>query len=274
MPLLKGRAATPVRPGQVTKDILTGKIPLHTGEYVTEAAITDLHATYRELIKRENTLRPKTKRLRGMTQFSFKTWFKFAQLLHLVELVREEPMKFPPAGGHLYSVRKPDGVHAVISTRRIFKLSAIGAEDEKSWANLCKAWTEGWAAPQKVEYVAPPVVEKPPVVKVPPIVKPPKKFKWVEVPTKRQFGLLMAHLESLATIGITDPAVAAEVHILSMKPGDWLIWIDDALENARAVDNVEEINKLEKWSSGITSMMEFLEEDNFEGAIASLREIT
>lgn len=273
MTLLKGRAATPIRPGIMIKQVLTGQTPLHTGETVSESAIVDLHSTYKELIRRENTLRPKVKRLRGMTYPSFLKIFKFAQLLHLVELVREEPMSFPPPRGNLYSLRKPDGVHVVTSTRRVFKITAVGAEDEKSWTNLCKAWIEGWAAPQAIVYVVPPIVEKPPVVKVPPKVKPPKKFKWVEVPTKRQFGLLMAHLESLAAIGIADPAVAAEVHVLSMKPGDWLIWIDDALEDARAVGNVAEIKKLEGWTSGITSMMEFLEEDNFEGAIASLREI-
>jgi len=293
MALLKGRAATPVRPGLVIKSILTGQIPLHTGEYVTEAAITDLHATYKDLIRQENTLRPKVKRLRGMTQFSFKTLFKFAQLLNLVELVREEPMKFPPPGGDLYSLRKTDEVRVVVSTRRVFKITTIGADDEKSWTNLCRAWIEGWPAPQKVEYAVPPTPPAPPAPPAPlekepteeaaqKPVKPPKPpkptkvakpFKWVSIPSKRQFGLLLDHLEDLSTAGITSSDVAREVKILSMKLGDWLLWIDDSLEDARAINNTAVIERLDMWSSSITNMMEFLEDDNLEGAIASLREI-
>jgi len=179
---LRGRAATPIRPGLVTKSVLMGETPLATGELVHEAAITDLHRAYMELIKRENTVRPRAKRLRGMTYASFLKLFKFSQLLNLVELVREEPMQFPPPGGPLISARKPNGIHGVVSVRRVFKLTGIGAEDEKSWTNLCKAWIEGWSAPQKAEYLPPPYVPRPrvrvPVEEVPPEEVPIKPYVW------------------------------------------------------------------------------------------------
>ena len=187
MTILRGRAASPVRPGLVTKQVLLGVIPLATGELVEEASISDLHNAYKEQIRRENALRPRAKRLRGMTSYSFKTFFKFAQLLGLVELVREEPMQLPPPGGPLYSIRVTDKPRVVVSTRRIFKISPLGREDEKSWTNLAKAWTEGWTAPQKAEYIAPlpreevePRVREEVVTEVVPI-------KWVPKPSDKQF---------------------------------------------------------------------------------------
>lgn len=267
MTTLKGRAATPVRPGICIKQVLLGQVPLATGEIVSEAAITDLHSAYKELVKRENALRPKVKRLRGMTYRSFVTLFKFAVLLSLVEHVRDEPMAFPPPGGPLYRVEKPDGIHAVISTRRIFKITSVGSEDEKSWTNLCKAWIEGWTAPQKVEYALPPA--KPVPRRRPPVM--PKPYKWVAIPSPRQFRLLLGHLESLAAVGITDADVAKEVRRLYMRLGDWLIWIDDALSDAKALDDKPTVTRMEEWNKEITSMMEFFDEDNIEGAMASLR---
>lgn len=270
--VLRGRAAQPVRPGATIKGVLLGQTPLATGALVTEAAITDLAGAYKELIKRENALRPKEKRLRGMTYKSFLTLFKFAQLLGLVELVREEPMEFPPPKGHLYSVRRHDGVHVVISTRRIFRLTDVGREDERSWTNLCKAWIESWPAPQKVEYAppyAPPVEEAPP--RPPRVPRKPPVFKWVAVPSPRQFRLFLRHLESLEAIGVEDLKVISEMDALSMKVGDWLVEIEDSL--AEAV-KPEEIARFENWQKVITDVSEALMDRDLSRAIASLRELT
>ncbi len=270
----RGRGATPVRPGLVTKGVLLGQIPLATGELVTEAAINDLHSSYKELIKRENALRPKARRLRGMTAQSFKTLFKFAQLLNLVELVREEPALFPPPGGPLYSIRKPDGVHVVVSTRRVFKLTAVGKEDERSWSNLCRAWREGWSAPEKIEY-APPYVPppKPPVVppvEVPEVFVP---YKWMPTPSTARFKTLLAHLETMGAIGAAEPEIAAEIDRLSMLVSDWVMEIGDALDDARAINNVRAIRRLEPQFKSITALTEALMDGDLRRAIASLRKL-
>jgi hypothetical protein len=255
MVILKGRAATPVRPGYVIKAVLSGQIPLVTGQIVTEASINDIHGAYKEQIRRENSLRSREKRLRGMTAFSFKTLFKFAQLLGLVELVREEPMQFPPPHGHLYSLRKHDGIHVVISTRRIFKLTDIGKEDELSWTNLCKAWMEQWPAPQKMKYIQPlPRPEKParapepapaavgevPIEEAPPFTP----LAWVPRPSDREFKKLLGHLETLSEIGMEDLAVRAEVGRLSSLVDDWVVYVDERLDEAKAISFKEAIGKL------------------------------
>lgn len=273
MVVLRGRGAQPVRPGTTVKGVLLGEIPLPTGELVSEAAITDLHNSYKELIKRENALRPKDKWLRGMTAQSFKTLFKFAQLLGLVELVREEPMLFPPPGGPLYSLRKPDGVHAVVSTRRVFRLTGVGREDERSWTNLCRAWMEKWPAPAKIEY-APPYVPPPPKPRPPKVVPVFVPFKWVAKPSMRQFRLLARHLEELQSIGIDAPDVSAEVDHLAMRVGDWLLDIEDSLDEARAIHYTEAIHKYEVWHKCITGVMEGLMDMDLPRAIATFREIT
>ncbi len=269
----RGRGATPVRPGLVTKGVLLGQIPLATGEIVTEAEITDLHSSYKELIKRENTLRPKAKRLRGMTYHSFLTLFKFAQLLNLVELVREEPMLFPPPGGSLFSVRKPDGAEAVISSRRVFKLTAVGREDERSWTNLCRAWIDKWPAPEKIEYAPPyvPPPPKPPVV--PPIPEVFAPYKWMPTPSTARFKTLLAHLETMEAIGAAEPEIAAEIDRLSMLVSDWVMEIGDALDDARAINNTRAIRRLEPQLKAITALTEALMDGDLRRAITSLKEL-
>ncbi len=274
MVTLRGRAAQTIRPGNVTKDVLLGKVPLATGELVSEAAITDLHSAYKRLIKEENTLRPKVKRLRGMTYRSFLTLFKFAQLLGLVELVREEPLLFPPPGGPLFSIRKPDGAHVVTSTRRVFKLTAVGKEDERSWSNLCTAWRESWPAPAKVEYALPYVPPvKPPKVEVPPpaVFTP---YKWVPRPSMAQFKSLLAHLKTLGAIGATDPVVTGEMDRLAMLMGDWVVELEDSLEDARAIQHTKAIERLEKWHKHITVTDEALMDRDLDRAIKGLEELT
>ncbi len=274
--MIRGRAASPIRPGFIVRDVLSGKIPLETGELISEAAITDLHRAYRQVVSRENALRPKARRLRGMTSFSFKTFFKFAQLLKLVELVREEPMQFPPATGQLFSVRIMDGKPtAVASTRRVFRLSTIGAADERSWSDLRRAWQEQWPAPQKLEIpIEVPPVEKP-VVEKPPVAKPARfpTLRWVPVPTSRQFGLLLKHLEKLSLFGPMDERVIVEMDSLSMKIGDWELSIEDSLGDAISKDNKPAIAQYEGWQKHIAGVREGLIDRDLEKASGSLRKL-
>ena len=274
---LRGRAATPVRPGLVTKSVLLGETPLSTGELVTEAAITDLHSAYKELIRRENEVRPKAKRLRGMTAQSFKTLFKFAQLLNLVELVREEPMNFPPPGGPLYSVRKiDDEPRAVISARRIFKITPVGAEDEKSWTNLAKAWIEGWEAPQKAEYIPPPYVpraRKPPEAP-PEVLVTFTPYKWAAKPTASGFAELAEHLRVLDDLGLDSPGVADEVARLSTRISTWIMEIDETLDEVKSIHYTTGIARYTRWLERTTAVKEALLDQSLPKAIESLEELT
>ncbi len=271
---LRGRAATPVRPGLVTKSVLSGDTPLATGELVHEAAITDLHSAYQELIKRENTLRPRAKRLRGMTYPSFLKLFKFAQLLKLVELVREEPMQFPPPGGDLISARKPNGIHAVISVRRIFKLTGVGAEDERSWTNLCRAWIENWPAPAKAEYLPPVYVPRPPRPK-----KPPEAalgftpYEWQEPFSPESLGALAEHLRVLESLGIDFPGVAAEVSRLTGKISGWIVEAGEALDEVRPIGYASEIARFERIASILIVVRESLMDHNLGRAAERVEEL-
>ncbi len=248
---LRGRAATPVRPGLVTKSVLMGVTPLATGELVHEAAITDLHSAYKELIKGENAARVKAKRLRGMTYPSFLKLFKFAQLLNLVELVREEPMQFPPPGGNLISARKPDGIHAVVSVRRIFKLTPIGMEDERSWTNLCKAWIEGWPAPQKAVYLPPvytprPYKERPPKEALPsPEVVGFTPYVWREPFGPETLSALAEHIRTLDLLGIEFRGVSVEVSKRTSKVSGWYVEADEGYDEVKAIGYTSEIRRFE-----------------------------
>jgi hypothetical protein len=147
-----GKRSNSLRPGLVCKAVLSGQIPMSTGEYVSESSISDLHRAYCALIDKENMLRSRDNKLKGMTYSSFVKMFKFAQLLGLVEFVREENLKYAPEKTRLYSVRlstsssnRPIGK---ISKRRIFRLSTNGKLDEVSWGNLCTSWIKRWPIPQ------------------------------------------------------------------------------------------------------------------------------
>lgn len=276
-PTLRGRAATPVRPGLVIKSVLMSVTPLATGEFVQEAAMTDLHNAYKELIRRENTLRPRAKYLTPMTQFSFKTLFKFAQLLNLVELVREEPMQFPPPGGNLLSIRRPDGelsARVVISTRRIFKISAIGAEDEKSWTNLNKAWREQWPAPQKAEYLPPVFAGRPPREEPPEIVEEVEPsftpYKWKDTYNERNIISLADYLSTLDELGAPDSEVQNELLRLSGKIGGWIVEADESLDEVKAITFVSEIIRFQGIISTLTIVREALMDYDIPRAISSL----
>lgn len=281
MALLRGRAASPVRPGIITKAVLMQKIPLVSGELVTEAAITDLHSAYKACVKRENVLRPKANKLRGMTYRSYLTLFKFAQLLNLVELVREEPMEYPPPGGNLYSIRttgKPDGVHsvhAVISTRRVFKITPVGIEDERAWTNLCRAWIDNWPIPSKVEepleYVPP--IEKPPVKRRPPkevVGVPAIKFtpyEWRSEPATANFIDLARHLRTLAELGIESPGVAEEIIGLIRKLSSWYQLAEEGKEDAESIGHTSAARQLTDWMVEITNTREALLNQDMNKAV-------
>lgn len=207
---LRGRVFQPVRPGVTAYRVLTGEEPLITkvaaGEYieevVSEACIADLAATYRERLRRENMVRPKDKRYKGTTYENYTKKFKYLQLLGLVELVREEPMLYPPPSEEpLLSIRKDGVPHAkevtpyiVASVRRVFRITELGRSNPQAFGNPTRAYMEGLMAPAAVpppEETAfwiptPPipvekVVEELPKEVVVKVKKPPKPPK-VEVP--------------------------------------------------------------------------------------------
>jgi len=138
MSTLRGRAAQSLRPGHTIKAVLSSEIPLTTDKFVKEASITDIHSVYKLLVKQENSIRSKDKKLRGMNYDSFLTLFRFARYLGLVEEVREEPML---REAKLLSIRvEPSGPHIVESKRIIYKLTPKGVEEENAWSNLHGTW--------------------------------------------------------------------------------------------------------------------------------------
>jgi len=137
---LRGRSTRKVRPGIVIKGVLSGNIPLTDGHLVTEAACTDVHQVYRALIKQENVGKKKPHRLKGMTYQSFSAEFRFAKYLDLIEFVRDEPLKNPPAGKALYNPVKDGEIHVVVTTRKIYRLTKSGWESEEPWHDLCSAY--------------------------------------------------------------------------------------------------------------------------------------
>jgi hypothetical protein len=201
--------------------------------------------------------------------------FYFAQLLKLVELVREEPMLFPPPHGSLYNViRSPDTgrIRAMHTMRRIFRLSSIGKEDEKSWCNLTRAWKEQWSAPQKmdimpstditvIEKLVPTGKElkipkekvegkrgrKKKVITAPVEIQPEATipaFEWEIKPSQKQYGRLLKHLGEIDKLDQTREDVIKHIDDLTTRIGDWAVGIDDALEDAKTANNTRLIGRL------------------------------
>ncbi len=286
MPRYVGRAAQKLRPGLMIKEVLLGQRPLLTGELVSEAAIVDLFNVYRYAVKQENSLRPADEQIRGCTYASFLKLFKFAQLLRLVEFIREEPMIYPPSEKHLYTVRvraTPTGkkFSAIISTRRIFRLTDIGVDDEKSWSNLCKAWIEGWTAPQPLEEPIPmkgtlpkkktrrkkvkEVAEEPVVI---------REYKLPPEPIPENINSLLAYLEELQTIGMDNKEVASSVARISDNLYNWVSEADDRREDSVSIGFAAAAKQWEDIRDRLRTIADTLDVGNLDGAIDLLRELS
>lgn len=129
------------KPGVTIKKVLSGEIPLLSGEKVNTACSTDIHNVYKSLIKEENRgceLLGK-KPYRGMTVNSFVKIMVMARLLGLITLDHEEPARYH--AGPLYRIDKTDGVLTVpVSHRRMYQLTDKGREEQTAWNDLTGAY--------------------------------------------------------------------------------------------------------------------------------------
>lgn len=114
-PRPRGGAARVIRTGRVIREYL-----LSFGE----GGIGEIHQHLKSQIGTYNMRRPRREWLRAPTYESFNKYFGALRRIGLVEFVRDEPMEY----GHpkMVSIRPPDQV--VMSTRRIYQLSAFGAD--------------------------------------------------------------------------------------------------------------------------------------------------
>jgi len=303
--MARGRGATPIRPGYIIKDILSGKQPLlnpssgQSGLLVDEACATDMHNTYQQLIYSENHLRPRTRWLRGMTVESFAKLTRFARLLGLVEFVHEEPMFFPPVTGSFYRVEMEvvkSGPHrgerrpiAVISTRKMLRITTLGKTEGRAWGDLRRAWQEDWrlgiTGEERVIPFKPEAPPTTPVAEVPkpeiPVKQPAHKpaagqkpwssIKLSEHLTVTQVKKLRSHLQNLAKIGLHDEAVAREIEHIGYSLGDW----DAELEGQLEVDTDPEKRALHtKQLNVVRRAYTSLTEGKLQPAIAALGELT
>ena len=312
----RGKPTTPARPGIIIKEVLSGRRALVSGDMVTEAAITDISAVYRDFIYEVNKTRPRDNKLKGMVYSSFLKVFKFAQLLGLVELVREEPMLFPPGNSNLYSVRKKhiagDGyrVNAVISKRRIFKLSALGEADEVSWTDLCRAWREGWNAPQKLDH--PVVLIEPEIIPEPiteteeemaeevitpeeePVVRrgrgrpkgtykkpreaeevgtPLSEFSLSKIPSQQQYALLLNRLILLDSIGVNDTNVTIEIGKIAAIVEEWTVVATEQYEAAESKNIASDVFRTRFIRTTTYALSENLLDKNLPSAIGNLQKL-
>lgn len=295
--ILRGRAAQPVRPGFMIRDVLSGIRPLIIpgavkGEVIeqsaTEACMTELHFTYKVLIDRENQTRPKHMQLRGMTTESFAKLFRFARYMGLLEFIRDEDMISPPPGLPLLQIVDRTGITE--SKRKIYKLSDLGVAEEVAWGDLRKAWQEKWEMPRKLEIPPELPPEVPPTVPpeevvAPPVPKPPRKpgvppevpteipkVKFAERPSVREFKKLLRHLETLRLIGAEEPEVRREIgRNLEHVPGDWLVNLEDMIEITKMPKTLE---KYRIWMDAMMPLYEALADRDLDKAIAILEALT
>lgn len=114
MVMARGRALQRVRPGLVISGVLQGQIPLASGDYVSEASVSDIYVVYAKAARLELLSRFVGRHIRRkvMNYTSFKTLFRFAYYLKFVE----------PAQG---------------ST---FRITRVGLNARQEWEDLRRAW--------------------------------------------------------------------------------------------------------------------------------------
>lgn len=310
--VLRGRAASAIRPGIITKRVLLGELPLDTGELITEAAIVDLFNAYKRQLREYNQVHEKVKHIGGMCYRSFYTMFKFAQLLHLVEFVREEEADWkrktlPTPATSLIRLERSPATHRItrkISNRRVFRLSEVGRQDVKSWLNLTTAWKEQWPAPQIIEIPvieermvpAPEVVEEVPAPPTliteapaakakrgrPPGAKTAPKEERIEVPrphfsnhySKEQIPLLITHIEELQQIGVDKAPVLHELKRLAEDVlGEWIGYIIEDYDEARSFGMASKALELRRLNIVLTTADEGLLDLDLTKALENLRKL-
>ena len=286
----RGKAALPrhLRVGFVIKDTLSGTIPLIRRSpddpsvleeiYVEEASIQELSFSYKQLIKRENQTRPSAHKLRGMTYFSFVKVFKFAQLLGLVELVREQPMTFSP--GQLLSIRNHAQRAVVDSVRRIFRLTDNGRIEDAAWRDLRRAWSESWPIPTTLSeeelpvvetwtppVTPPPVVEAPPPTEVPPIpIEPGTMFGRGAV---RKLADYLDYVHDMPR----SPELTAAIDDVIARIGDWEIDLEDVAAHAEARGDTKSAERAKSRIAGMVEAREALEQGDVARASELLRKV-
>lgn len=119
----RGRTGWTIRPGLFIKEYL---------ESHDEAYISEIHRAYKAAWAEVNSLRDKKTHIHTATYENFRKYFDHLIKLGLVEFSREEAMEFVPAGGELLSIREGE---VVPSTRRYYRLTDKGREEEDMWFN-------------------------------------------------------------------------------------------------------------------------------------------
>jgi hypothetical protein len=254
-----------------------GEIPLDTGEAVREAAIVQLFNAYKGEVNRINSLREKSRRIRGMRYSSFYTMFRFAQLLGLVEHVRDEPMEYPPPNGNLYQIYKSgEDLGVRISARKIFRLTSSGMSDELCWSDLTNAWKNGIQCGQAVSYDIPEPSTPTPIKREKVEEPPPTTFtpyEWNTLPAVSRFNSLLAHLRILNSLGLVSRGVRKEVERISYLIGDWIIHTEDSLEEAQQKQIQRSISVYTKRLRLLTLADEALGDEDLGRAIEALEEL-
>lgn len=305
----RGRAASPIRPGLMVKQFLSGELPLADGRTVSEASIVELFNAYKSRVDYHNQFYERKHAIKGMNHRSFYTMFRFAQLLGLVEFVREEAADWHRTGQITKSSsltrveRSPETgrLSVRVSNRKVFKLTSIGELDVKSWLDLTRAWKEQWAAPQVVpipiykvadEDIVSEDIAKEEIMSTQPakrgrklgstaektqktpaekVVVPTLKLK--TSPSAEEYRRLITHLEELQEFSASSVKVAREVERLTGQVGEWVVDLIETEEDAKNVGAKNRAGQLKKLRLALTEIDENLMDMDLQSAIDNLKKL-
>jgi len=267
MAYLRGRAASPIRPGTIVKNILLGNIPLESRtniSYVSYAAVTDLHNTYKEHIRRENMTRES--KLRGMSYHSFATWFRFAKYLGLVEKVKEEPANVPSVLSRI--VRTTTGRLSIRRTSRVlYGLTAAGIAEERAWQDLTTAWKDNWELGQPALKLK---------VKIPEF----EKVTIPDVPYPEHFVQVAKYLRKLILIAHLNEEAREEIYNVAVKIRKWLKEFTsthkalyEQYEDTGSESAKSSADELQEWIDSLQSVYNLLTKVEIEEAADMLEEM-
>jgi len=84
---------------------------------------------------------------------------------------------------------------------------------------------------------------------------------------------LAAHLRTLDALGLESLGVTEEVTRLSHRIAGWVVVVNEALDDARAIYHVEAVHRLEGWLGRVTGTREALLDRDLPRAIERLEEL-
>jgi len=263
--VIRGRAASPIRPGLFIREQLLMEGELNPAE---------LHSRLRQLAREVNQRRPRSRRIRAPTWASFYRYLKHLQYFFLVEPTgRTEPVLLAPE-----ALLHIEGREVVPARRAFYRLTGTGRAEppHEAFENPVGLWKEMGYPPTPVMVPrrerVPPVPVAPPPPR--PVTTPPRRPPRVTPESlKAEANAFLPEIQRLARTVAEHRPDRPALEALATRMGEHYDRVENAFERSRGPRRVElrELrDTLERTEAYFIDLDKALGVEDWEAALTAL----